>query len=386
MKRALVLGARAPACLEWARALAAAGWRVAAADSLALPLTRASRAVADYHRLPEPARDVTAYGEALAALVRAERFDLVLPTCEEAFFLAHQRGRLPRECLVLVDDFEKLAALHHKGVFARAHAEGEVRAPETHELHDRAALLARVRDPRDWVLKPAFSRFATHTHVAPSAATLAAIAPTPARPWVAQRRIAGDELCSYSVLRGGRLVAHACYRPRYRVGKGSGMYFEARDAAPVRRFVEVFGARHGYEGQVGFDFVEQPDGQVFVLECNPRATSGIHLLGARPQALVAALLGDAPAPVLAPAGDDRMVAMAMALFGVGRYAGGPLPFWADFKRTPDVIHRAGDPWPQWLQLVGLAEVAWRALQRRLGLLAAATADIEWNGDPLGPRP
>ena len=51
--RVLILGARAPACLEWARAFEHAGWKVTVADSLAHPLSRFSRAAERFVRLPE---------------------------------------------------------------------------------------------------------------------------------------------------------------------------------------------------------------------------------------------------------------------------------------------------------------------------------------------
>jgi len=38
----LILGARAPACLEWARAFDEAGWTVSVGDSLGQPLSRFS--------------------------------------------------------------------------------------------------------------------------------------------------------------------------------------------------------------------------------------------------------------------------------------------------------------------------------------------------------
>lgn len=41
----------------------------------------------------------------------------------------------------------------------------------------------------------------------------------------------------------------------------------------VRQFVQAT----GFSGQVGFDFIETEDGQLYAIECNPRATSGIHL-------------------------------------------------------------------------------------------------------------
>ena len=68
----LILGARAPACLEWARACAASGHQVTVADSLAWPLARASRAVQAFVRLPEPRSNPQVWIEALANLIREE--------------------------------------------------------------------------------------------------------------------------------------------------------------------------------------------------------------------------------------------------------------------------------------------------------------------------
>lgn len=81
----MILGARAPACLEWARAFAGAGWHVTVADSLSWPLARSSRSAHAFLRLPEPRRDVNAWIKALLKAIQAEKIDLVLPTCEEVF-------------------------------------------------------------------------------------------------------------------------------------------------------------------------------------------------------------------------------------------------------------------------------------------------------------
>ena len=77
--RVLILGARAPACLEWARAFSQAGWTVTVADSLAQPLSRFSRAAEHFVRLPEPRHDPEAWIEALAVSYT----HLTLPTNRE---------------------------------------------------------------------------------------------------------------------------------------------------------------------------------------------------------------------------------------------------------------------------------------------------------------
>jgi len=57
-------------------------------------------------------------------------------------------------------------------------------------------------------------------------------------------------------------------------------------------------------------------------------------------------------------------------------------FWRDFRTAGDVIVRRGNMGPLFAQVPGLLEISARALRRRCGLLAAATADIEWDGQML----
>jgi hypothetical protein len=377
----LILGARAPVCLEWARAFGHSGWQVTVADSLAFPLTRFSRSTQRFAHLPEPRRDPATWLDALLKLVIDTKVDLLLPTCEEAFYLASGRERLEAHCRVMTADFATLHRLHHKGRFAQMTSGWPAEAPQSQLLSTTADLTRFAADSSSWVFKPAYSRFAHQTLIRPDASALRALQPTPEKPWVAQRFVAGREHCSYSLLVGGRLTAHACYHPRYRVGRGSGIYFEPTDPRPVRDFLVRFGAVTGYTGQVGFDFIESADGRVHVLECNPRGTSGIHLFADQPEALVHALLGSTPGEVLLPTMKPRMVALAMLLFAAPRHGLSP-DFWRAFRNAPDVVVAANDLGPLLAQIPGLIEITCRALQRRCGLLAAATHDIEWDGQSL----
>lgn len=379
----LILGARAPACLEWAHAFAASGWTVSVGDSLAWPLARSSRAVHRFVRLPEPRSNPQAWVDALAERIRQDAIDLLLPTCEEVFYLAHGLPRLTPLCRVLTSDFELLHRLHHKGRFAELTRGWQVAAPETRLLQCHEECLALAAESRDWVFKPAYSRFASRTLIRPDPRTVRTLHPTPDQPWVAQRFIAGDEHCSFSLLVDGQLRAHACYRPLYRVGRGSGIYFQPAQPAAVRGFVEAFGQATGYSGQVGFDFIADAEGDFHVLECNPRATSGIHLFDDQPTALVNTL-STAGEPLL-PSSTPRMVALAMLLIGAPHHLASRT-FWSDYRAARDVILRNGDLGPLAGQLLGVGEIAMRALMRRRGLLAASTADIEWDGQSLAGTP
>jgi hypothetical protein len=376
----LILGARAPACLEWARAFHSTGWHITVADSLRWPVTRFSNTVHEYLRLPEPRSSPALWLDALRAAVEMRSIDLVLPTCEESFYLAYGRARIP--CKVMTPDFDLMHRLHHKGRFAEMIRGWEVEAPETHLLATPEDLNAFTH-PVDWVFKPAYSRFANRALLRPGTAQLNSICPTLEQPWIAQRFVFGREHCSFSLLTGGRLTAHACYHPRYRVGRGAGIWFEPTDPAPIRSFIERFGAVTGYTGQVAFDFVEQEDGCCLALECNPRATSGVHLFDDQHEALVSALLGGQG--VLTPTPAPRQVALAMPLFAARRH-GLQSHFWRDFIAARDVITRPGDHGPLLAQIPGLLEIAGRAIRRRCDLLTASTTDCEWNGQPMDALP
>ena len=376
----LILGARAPACLEWARAFDEAGWTVSVGDSLSQPLSRFSRSAQHFVRLPEPRNDPTAWVEALATAIETQRINLLLPTCEEVFYLAHGLERLTPLCRVLTSDFALLHRVHHKGHFAAMTHDWALATPETHLLTDRQALLALADEAEQWVFKPAYSRFASQTLIRPYAQQLTKVQPSDIAPWVAQRFIEGRELCSFSVLIDGELRAHSCYHPRYRVGRGSGIYFQPSAPKSVLRFLEQFGRETGYTGQVGFDFIEDLDGRFHVLECNPRATSGVHLFDNQRQQLVSSL-SDKPKTLLEPTPEPRMIALAILLLAAPQRALS-VSFWRDYASARDVIVQKGDFCPMAAQVLSLTEIIVRAASRRCSLLAASTADIEWNGQPL----
>ena len=66
-------------------------------------------------------------------------------------------------------------------------------------------------------------------------------------------------------------------------------------APGVRAWVERFVAGYGLTGQVSFDFMEDADGVVRAIECNPRTHSAITLLAGRPDVAAAYLDDDADA-------------------------------------------------------------------------------------------
>jgi hypothetical protein len=86
--------------------------------------------------------------------------------------------------------------------------------------------------------------------------------------------------------------------------------------------------------------------------------------------------------VVYPSCNPRMSSMGMLLFAATKQ-GWKKAFWQDYKSAQDIITHQGEYKPHYAQLLGLVEMTIRVLQKRCSLLAAVTADIEWDGQPMG---
>jgi predicted ATP-grasp superfamily ATP-dependent carboligase len=377
----LVTGARAPVALHLARLFAAAGHRVWLADTHRFPLARATRFAEGYVRLPSPQHDVAAYGRAVEAAVAAYGIDLVVPTCEEIFFLAAARDLHGSEFRLFAPPFETLAQAHHKADFA-AQAMGLGADPPRTHLVSSVEELAAISDAAERVLKPAWSRFASRVLVRPTSQQLAALHPTPADPWLVQDYLPGEEICCYAVACDGGLLAFAAYRPLHRAGLGAGIAFEPVEDHAARQFVAGYALRQRWTGQISFDFRRDAHGALHVLECNPRATSGLHFFASE-DGLPGTILAGTPATPT----DLRPMTVPLALLLYGLPAAvrqGSVPaWWADFRSMGSILAYPGDRSFTGAQLLALVEIAMIAVRYRRTLQQAATFDIEWNGGPLG---
>ena len=379
--RVLILGGRAPVALDHARRFHRNGWQVHVADSIPCRLSGWSSSVARTHSLKPPRHDARGFVVGLNRIVADQRIDLLLPTCEEALHLSRHRGLLPRTLDVAVDEFGKLAALHSKWQFLDIARGNGMSVPES-------GLVRTLFQAREWargravVIKPEFSRFGVHVRLHPQGIPDDAPELPPLGNWVVQEFVAGDELCSYAIAHRGRLLAHAIYRPTYRLRRSSSYYFDPVQRPAIRDTVEAFVRDMGYTGQVSFDWIESSDGRTLALECNPRATSGLHLFPFDAD-LPSALIGEGDLREHVPAA-AKMIAAVMATAGLqAAVKHGRLKKWlSDYRRARDVISVPGDRLPPMGSMSDLASYARLALLNRWNLREAATRDIEWDGEPL----
>jgi hypothetical protein len=382
MSRTIVVtGARAPAALHLARVFHGAGHRVILADTFRYPMSLKTRMKDGYVRLPPPRQSFSDYAAAIAALVAREAPDLVVPTCEEVFYLAAARDRRGIEIPLFAPHFDALAQVHNKADFAEMAVGLGADPPLTLRLERREDLSKLPAPAGNFVFKPAWSRFGSRVLIRPSEADIAKLRPTADDPWVAQAYLPGEEISSYAVAVDGRVTAFQSYRPTYRVGHGAGVAFAAEDVPAARQFVAGLVSRLRWTGQISFDFRRDEAGELRVIECNPRATSGIHYFGPN-DGLAEAFFGEDAVP--APSTASMTLPLAMLAYGLP-YAwrhDGLARWYRDFVAMRDISSWPGDRGLLLSQLRALGEIAIKAVREGRGLVETSVRDIEWDGEPL----
>ncbi len=371
----LTLG-RLPKGLEVARSFARAGWRVVVAEPFAWHLARASRDVARSYRVTAPNRNGGAYVRELGAIVAREGVELIVPVSEEAMHAAAIAPALAPGVRFYGMAQRDLLALHDKLGFARAAAGWGLDVPET--WHADAPEAAALAASRDYVVKPRFSCSGIGVRL------LARGSPIPAdRPQagaLVQARVHGQVCSTFSLAQRGRVQVTAVYRGTV-MGGTVAVAFERITVPAVEAWVEAFVRAAGWSGSISFDFVLDGTGRPFAIECNPRMTSGVHLV--HPDDLAAAIADPAamPRPRLR---DERLYQQFFPC--LTETQGSLFRRGGTFRRnlgyllhSRDVTWQARDPLP----LLTMPMTSWQILRKTIfagqSMGEAATEDIGWFG-------
>ena len=369
----LVLSARAPVALDWARQIVAAGHEVYLADYGAGSLSRASGLAQGFWTLPAPADAPLAFIQRLQHILAQEHIDWLIPTCEEVFCVAHYRELLPASCHVLSPDFAVLQRLHHKFQFTELAQNMGITTPPTRLLGPDAATPAP--SPHKTICKPVYSRFGHQTLVLEAAQALPAKLPLN-HTWLQQDFIHGQEYCSYSLAVAGEVLTHVTYAGKYRYKNGASYYFQPTMHEAIAEQVSHLVHTLNFTGQISFDWMEETlTGRLYALECNPRATSGIHLLP-HDGGMVQALLHQ---QVYRPHLHTKMFAAMMLCngFKTALKTRQLRTWWHDVRRASDVLGQAKLYQGLWQDTRLFYQLA-RA--QNLPLEAATSQAFEWNGE------
>ena len=377
-----------PHALDEIRKFGREGHAVYATDTFRTAPGSHSRYVRESFITAPPAYDPARFVADIADIVRTRDIDLVVPGFEEVFPLAKHLGALGK---VFCSPFDVVARLHDKRAFVDLARSLGLAVPDTCTVTSREELLRATAELTEQdVARPAFSRGGVDllTNVGPHAGQLPleACVPTRVRPWIVQRFVHGEDVCTVSVAHHGRVVAHLAYVHPKTIEHAGGILFESVDEPESLAIAQCSVLHLGYHGQISFDFIRTPRGLVLV-ECNPRGSAGVTTMDGK--RFVDAVLepGDGP-PYVAPAGVREQIASALLRDMLRDWHQIPSDLQALFSGAPDVYTKADDVAPGLYQLLSYSHVI--AFRHRLhlkrhrhsDLVAAQFYDIAWDGGAL----
>lgn len=364
-KTVLITGARSFAALDLARMFASAGIRVICADSVEKSVCRYSGAVSRFYKIAPPAFAFEAFVSDLKKIVKEERIDLIIPTCEEIFYLGKAKDRLG--AAVFAESFERLELLHNKWKFYELLCRLGFSTPET-KLWGGQTFAGK------WILKPVYSRFAAKVRVVNGKWPV--YEKNSLNPWIAQRYIEGEKLCSYTICHKGKITAHGVYKVLHAMGIGSAICFQSVKDADVDDFIQKFVVAIEFTGQIAFDFIRGD--KLYCLECNPRSTSGLHLFE-RSKELVLSFfnVGEVLLPKEQTIFHEHLF---MLWYGIKQKEIFLKPFWSHFFAGKNPLWMQGDNRVLARLPMMLIDAAKQTLFQGKGFHEAMSRDMEYNGE------
>lgn len=370
----LTLG-RLPKGLDLARGFAEIGWRVFVAEPFKRHLVGTSRSIVRSHRVTAPADSAARYLDDLSRIVATERIDLVLPVSEETPHVACLHGRLPRATSLFTMHRDAVLRLHDKHGFVQRAASWGLNAPETHVLGDKAGEALARSGPV--VIKPMLSCSGRGVRILQAGAGLPP--PAPDRPAIVQRFVAGAEYSSCSIAHEGRISSTIVYRAAQKSGSVA-VTFERVEHAAIEDWIRRFVAAERWTGFIAFDIVVDAAGVPWGIECNPRATSGLHFW--QRDEIARAVLDPAHVPRLRHETRLQQFYPALTETQMSLFRGGP--FAANLRRlltTRDVTWEWRDPLPFLTMTATSWPIIRMAMARGVPFGEVATLDVGWYASP-----
>jgi predicted ATP-grasp superfamily ATP-dependent carboligase len=267
----LTLG-RLPKALDLARGFARRGHRVIVAEPFRRHVTGASRHVARSYQVTAPAVSPDDYLRDLLAVVQRERVGLIVPVSEEILHASRLAPLLPPEVRMLAMPHDVLLELHDKRRFTEVCARLGVDAPQTAPSDDARAIDIAARGP--YVVKPVFSCSGRGVRFQSRGAAI----PADGGRAIVQAFVAGAVMSTFSFADRGRPIVTVVYRGAVMSGTVAVCFERVVSQPAIESWVSRFVERSGFSGFISFDFVVDADGRAWGIECNPRATSGLHFV------------------------------------------------------------------------------------------------------------
>ena len=294
-RTALLTVGRFPKALTLARSLYRHGVRVLVADPLKRQLCSVSRSVSKNYQVAAPNTDIRAWERDILEIIDREQVTDLVPVSEEVCHVANLAPKLPAHVRYVGPSTPWIGQWHDKLAFVSHAIDRGVTAPSVFTTADPEAR-ALVRQT-ECVLKPRRGCSGTDISFIPPSSSL----PPPSNELLVQRKVEGTHLYTISWVEDGQVMTTASYRGSTHSGTVAVGFQSAPTPFSVKQWIEQFVADTGTTGFLSFDFILDRGGIPWGIECNPRASSGIHFIDEA--WLGAAVMGEASTPAsITPAG------------------------------------------------------------------------------------
>ena len=386
-RTALLTVGRFPKALTLARSLHRHGVRVLVADPLERQLCSVSRSVSKNYQVTAPNTDIRAWESDILDIIDEEQVTDLIPVSEEVCHVANLAPKLPEHVRYVGPSTSWIRKWHDKLAFVSHAIDRGVTAPSVFTTADPEArgLVSRT----ECVLKPRRGCSGTDVSFIPPGSKL----PPPSNDLLVQRKVEGTHLCTLSWVASGRVMATASYRGTTHSGTVAVGFKSAPTPFSVQQWIEQFMSDTDTTGFISFDFILDRCGIPWGIECNPRASSGIHFF--KEAWLGPAVMGETsmPAPII-PAGKRAQWSYSTLTEAYKFFLQMRIPellrCCRDLLASRDVVWSWQDPLPFLLMTPLCWEFIWKSVRERIPIGDASQYDIAWHwfeaGQTNAPNP
>ena len=378
MIKILITGGRAPSTLELSRLLCKSGHKIFIAESNYAHICKASK-YATSIKISPPATKYSDFINDLKNIITTYKIDLLIPTCEEIFYISKGKKILSQYCKVFCDNFTILNTLHNKLKFNQKLKNLGFCYPQSIIANNKSDVVNLLKKHKKIIIKPIYSRFAINTQIISNEKQLNKVNYNDTL--MAQQFITGKEICSFSIAIDGKIKANLLYEPYFKVSSGAGISLKSLLHEKINAWIAIFIQENNFSGQIGFDFIQCTNGHIYAIECNPRLTSGIHFFANYPQ-IASAYLDKSFTPISVPANIHKALFLALITLGISSINNlDQAKKWLlTLLKAGDMVFKKDDIKPFFYQIYCLVNAFSQSRKKRIPLLRTTTADIEYNGE------
>ncbi len=375
----LVTGVRAPSGLDVIRVLGSNGTKVIATDTFTQALGKYSKYCDQFIVTPAPVDGGKAFVEAIAKICVDQQVTHIYSICEEAIYISEHKGILPKNIQEQVTNFRDIIKLHNKEVFLQLVNKLGIKSPKTQNLNEAWSF---NKNTNKYIVKPNFSRFGTKIKILNKEQAFKLFEDKKLKGHCLQEFIQGQPLSSFAFSYKGEVKLIAHYKANYYSGKAAINFIPVFDEQLDDNINEV--SKHmNYSGFIGLDYIESKNGEFYILECNPRCTSGFHFFKKIPNVSEGLLQTKNLNQVIKPIADKSyQLFLAMLVYGSLQAVRelSCLTWLKNILFSRPVVLSKTDLRPFFGQLVTLFYFIKNGISKGISPIESSVVDIKWESN------